>query len=341
MARIGKAPLRVLVALALVLVAVPALFAGWVQWSLNQPLQLTDEPVILEVPRGTSLDRLAGSWVERGWLSDPGALVIRIYGRITGEASRLQAGEYSVAPGTTPRALLRQLVSGQVIQYRFTIVEGWTFRRVMGELGRHPAVEQTLLGLSDEEIMAALGYEGQHPEGRFYPSTYQFPRGTSDRLILQRAYRKMERRLEEIWAERVPGLPLKNAYEALILASIIERETGAPEERRRIAGVFVRRLELGMRLQTDPTVIYGLEEELEDRLRTRHLRRDTPYNTYTRHGLTPTPIAMPGSAAIRAAVDPEPGEVLFFVSRGDGTHHFSVTLDEHNRAVRRYILGQE
>ncbi len=341
MSLIGKARMRILVAVSLLLLSTPVLLAGAMYWSLQQPLELGDAPGTVELPRGTSLDRLAVTIHERGWMSGADALALRIYGRLTGEASRMQAGEYLVEPGATPLTLLRQIVSGQVIQYRLTIVEGWTFQRVIEELGRHPAVEQTLFGMSDEEIMAELGYEGRHPEGRFYPSTYQFPRGTPDRRILQRAYRRMERRLDEIWARRKPDLPLDSAYEALILASIVERETGVPEERRRVAGVFTRRLEQGMRLQTDPTVIYGLEEELEDRLRTRHLRTDTPYNTYTRHGLPPTPIAMPGSAAIEAAVDPEPGDVLYFVSRGDGSHHFSATLEEHNRAVRRYILGQE
>ena len=209
---------------------------------------------------------------------------------------------------------------------------------MMEAVRHHPKIQQTLEGLSDAEIMDRLGHPDENPEGRFFPDTYHFPRGTTDVVFLQRAYATMARRLDEAWRQRAPDLPLKTPYQALILASIIEKETGLPEERPAIAGVFIRRLRKGMRLQTDPTVIYGLGESCDGELRRRDLRRDTPYNTYVHKGLTPTPIALPGAGSLRAAVNPAPGDALYFVATGNGGHVFSNTLKEHNRAVRKYQL---
>ncbi len=238
----------------------------------------------------------------------------------------------------TALQLLQQMVDGEVIQHTLTLVEGWSFKQVMVALRAHHAIRATLQGLTAAEIMSRLGYAGQHPEGRFFPDTYHFPKATSDIEFLRRAYSAMAERLEQEWVAREPDLPLKSAYEALILASIIEKESAVSAERAEIAGVFIRRLNKGMRLQTDPTVIYGMGEAYDGNIRRRDLRHDTPYNTYTRKGLPPTPIAMPGGEAIHAALHPASAESLYFVARGDGTHYFSATLEEHNRAVRKYQL---
>jgi UPF0755 protein len=231
------------------------------------------------------------------------------------------------------------LVNGEVVQHSLTIIEGWTFQQLLQAVRSHPMLTQTLADADPQAVMEALAEPGTHPEGWFYPDTYRFPRGTSDVEFLRRAYRVMQQRLAAEWEKRAEGLPLKSPYEALVLASLIERETAVAAERTRIAGVFVRRLRKGMRLQTDPTVIYGMGDAYEGRIRWRDLRTDTPYNTYTRHGLPPTPIAMPSGAAINAALNPADGKELYFVSRGDGSHHFSATLEEHNAAVRCYQLG--
>ncbi len=322
------------------LVAVAALaVAGGLAYRLSafaeRPLHL-EERQTLEVPPGSNLTRIAAELERRGIVDS--ALDLRLLHRWKGQGRAIHAGEYALEPGMTPLDLLDRLGAGEVIQHALTIIEGWTFRQLTGALWRHPRIEPTLKGLSDEAIMARLGHPGEHPEGRFYPDTYHFPAGTSDLEFLRRAYDAMARRLAEEWRNRAPGLPLKTPYEALILASIIEKETGRPEERAEIAGVFIRRLQKGMRLQTDPTVIYGLGEAFDGNLRRRDLRRDTPYNTYTRKGLPPTPIAMPGGESIHAALHPRPGKSLYFVARGDGSHHFSETLEEHNRAVRKYQL---
>lgn len=328
-----------------VLVATALVVAGlWVREAQRRfeqtPLASLAEGVIVEIPRGASftaaLRLLRKAGVHEGadwqwqWLA----------GRLD-LATRLRSGEYRLDPGMTPPEVLRRLASGQVVQHRFTIVEGWTFAELRRALARHEAVHHTLTGLSDEEVMAALGAPGTHPEGWFLPETYLFPRGTRDIDILSRAHRAMRELLDRLWPERDPRLPLADPYQALILASIVEKEAKLPEERPRIAGVLVRRLALGMRLQADPTVVYGLGPDFSGRLRRADLERDTDYNTYLRPGLPPTPIALPGRAAIEAALRPEHGDALYFVARGDGSHHFSATLEEHNRAVRRYILGAE
>lgn len=263
----------------------------------------------------------------------------RVLGRI--EAPVLQAGEYRIQPGTSVSALIEQIVDGRVRKHRFTIVEGWTVDELRGELTTDPRLRKIAADWNEEKLMRRLGCEGCDAEGRFLPETYFFVRGSSDLELLERAYADMIEALDVAWAGRQRDLPLEDAYELLVLASLIERETGQPDERSRIAGVFVRRLERGMRLQTDPTVAYGLGDEFEGRLRRTHLRTDHPWNTYTRHGLPPTPIALPGRASLEAAAHPADGTALYFVSRGDGSHQFSDTLAEHNAAVNRYIRGQQ
>lgn len=292
----------------------------------------------LIVAPGTSFREFARELAARGIVDD--ALYLRLLARLDDRVGMLQAGEYALAPEMTVRELLSAVAMGDVILHDFTIVEGWSFRELREAMARHPVIEHDPQ-VPHEALMAAIGLADEHPEGWFLPETYRFPRGTSDEAFLGRAHRAMRETLDTIWAERDDGIPLDSPYEALIMASLIEKETGVGEERQEISGVFARRLNIGMRLQTDPTVIYGMGDAYDGRIRTRDLRTDTAYNTYTRHGLPPTPIAMPGRAALEAAVSPADGTTLYFVSRGDGTHQFSETLEEHNRAVRRYILGEE
>lgn len=309
-----------------------------VQRLLDRPLNLPPEGLTFEVPPGSSVGQLATRLAEQGVLDAPRLFVV--YARVSGYAPRLKAGEYRLAAGTSARALLEQWAAGRVVLYDLTLVEGWTFREAFAAVQAHPKLRATLAGLDEATIMARLGHPGEHPEGRFFPDTYRFAAGTTDLEFLGRAYRTMQQRLDEVWTRRRSDLPLASPDEVLILASIIEKETAVPEERRRVAGVFVRRLARGMPLQTDPTVIYGLGERYDGRLKSADLRSDTPYNTYTRRGLPPTPIALPGLAALAAAVDPLPGDELYFVARGDGGHVFSATLEEHNRHVRDYLQRQ-
>lgn len=304
---------------------------------LDTPVEVPDQGMQFTISPGASIagiaQRLEGQGVIRS------SFYLQVYARLKGLAPRIQAGEYAISPDSTPRVMVEQWVAGRVIQYVLTIVEGWTFQQMLEAVANHEKIEQSLRGLDGSEIMARLGHPGEHPEGRFFPDTYHFPAGTRDLTFLKRAYQAMEKRLNQVWENRAPGLPLKNPYQALILASIIEKETGLASERRQIAGVFVRRLKKGMPLQTDPTVIYGMGESYEGFIRKRDLRTDTSYNTYTRRGLPPTPIALPGADSLAAAVNPAVGTALYFVARGDGGHVFSDTLREHNRAVRKYILG--
>lgn len=305
---------------------------------LDTPLLIPQAGVEFTIPAGESIRLIAHRLQEQGILRS--SLYLQVYARMEGLAHRLKTGEYLFKPGTTPRTLLEQIVAGRVIQYPLTIVEGWTFRRMLEAVASHPKLKHTLAGLNEAEIMARLGYSGQHPEGRFFPDTYYFPADTSDADFLKRAYTTLERRLQETWEQRSPDLPLKTPYEALILASIIEKETALPDERRQVAGVFVRRLQKGMLLQTDPTVIYGLGDRFDGNLHKQDLLADTPYNTYTRSGLPPTPIALPGAASIAAAVAPAGGNALYFVATGEGRHVFSRTLEEHNYWVRLYQLNR-
>ena len=300
------------------------------------PLALPEGGAVYTLPAGGSVATLAEGLRAAGYVDESGARYLQWLAWTSGQAGNLKAGEYHLPPGLTPPALIDLLVSGKVVQHALTIPEGWTFRQLRAALRAHEAVRHTLDGLSDAQVMAAIGKLGEHPEGRFFPDTYHFPRGTTDVDFLARAYRRMATVLDEAWRQRPASLPLATPYEALVLASIVEKETAVPEERQQVAGVFVRRLQKGMRLQTDPTVIYGMGDEFQGDLRRRDLDADTPYNTYTRPGLPPTPIALPGKGSILAALGPAPGDSLYFVARGDGTHQFSATLDEHRKAVDRY-----
>lgn len=319
--------------------SVAAAAAGLVLWfawqGLNAPLTVTEPRVFLDVPSGAPLARVSSGLADRGILSNPG--VLTWYGRLTGDATRIRAGEYVLTPGLTPLDLLDKLVAGQVHMHQLTIIEGWRFTDMLRAVRAHAAISAT--ELDGEALMTELGKPGVHPEGQFLPDTYTFPRGTTDLELFGWAHDALERILERAWAARSAATPLDTPYDALILASIIEKETALDSERRAISGVFARRLQRGMRLQTDPTVIYGLGDEYDGDIRRRDLTTDTPYNTYTRFGLPPTPIALPSAASIEAAVNPEDGDVLYFVATGlpDGSHHFSATLEEHNRAVDRYL----
>ncbi|HHM06432.1 MAG TPA: endolytic transglycosylase MltG [Gammaproteobacteria bacterium] len=315
--------------------------AGWVV-DFNRfqqtPLRVAEQGLPLTLTPGTTLGTVARRLVRAGVLERPAYLVL--LARWRGDAARIQSGEYRLRTGMKPGELLDMLVSGKVVQHSFTIVEGWTFRDLLQALREQDTIKPTLTESSPGQIMAALGAPGQHPEGRFLPDTYHFPRGTTDVAFLRRAYEAMNATLAELWPKRDPGLPYDAPYQALIMASIIEKETALAGERAAIAGVFVRRLQKGMLLQTDPTVIYGMGAAFDGNIRRRDLTRETPYNTYVRRGLPPTPIALPGREALYAALHPAPGDALYFVSRGDGSHQFSATLVEHNKAVRRYQLGR-
>jgi UPF0755 protein len=302
---------------------------------MTTPLSLK-EPVVYEFRPGASMSTMARDLHRQGIVYRPAYL--SIYTRITGKARQLKAGEYPIEPGTTPYQLVGDMVKGKVRQYSLTLVEGWTFWQMMEHIEQSELLEHRLRGLSDAQIMEKIGHPGEHPEGRFYPDTYHFPKGLDDVQILQRAYSEMQRRLLQAWQQRSVGLPFETPYEALILASIVEKESALPSERTRIAGVFINRLRKGMRLQTDPTVIYGLGKNFDGDIRFRDLRGDTPYNTYTRKGLPPTPIAMPGQGAIDAVMHPDSTEYLYFVARGDesGSHVFSETLEQHQAAVDKY-----
>ncbi len=325
--------------LAAVLLVAGLAAAGLAWWGLRW----VDAPgpaksaLLVEIPPGSHLGAVAGRLEAAGAIDD--ARLFRWYGRLAGTAPRVRAGEYEIPAGATPRGIMEQLLSGDVVMHQVTIVEGWNFREMRAALAAHPALRSDAAGLESGEIMARLGRPGEPAEGWFLPETYRFPRGTSDLDIMTMAYEAMEAALAAAWEERDPDVPLETPYEALILASIVEKETGLAAERARVAGVFTRRLKLGMRLQTDPTVIYGLGEDFDGNLRRRDLETDTPYNTYTRAGLPPTPIALPGRAALEAATRPEEGDALYFVAtgKGDGSHYFSATLEEHNQAVRRYL----
>jgi UPF0755 protein len=323
-------------------IIVASFLAAWMLLELRQfsdtPLQVPAEGVNYMLAPGTSFGVMAKDLEQRGLISS--ALYFRVIARLDDKAHKIRAGEYHIAPGTKPGQLLDQMMSGKVISYSFTLVEGWTFQQVLEAVRGQEALQGTIENLTPEAIMERLGHAGDHPEGRFLADTYHFPRGTTDLALLQRAYGEMEKFLQQEWEQRQGNLPLRTPYEALILASIVEKETAVAEERPRIAGVFIRRLRIGMKLQTDPTVIYGMGDSYDGNIRRRDLSENTPYNTYVHGGLTPTPISMPGRDAIRAVLHPAQGKSLYFVAKGDGTHYFSATLQEHNKAVRKYQLGK-
>jgi UPF0755 protein len=326
-----------IVLMLLVLAGAAVGFAAWraMMW-LQTPIAGLSGTAVFEVQKGASLRAVANDLNSRGWLDQPEVWIV--WARLTNRQGGLKAGEYALAPGQTPRSLLETLSSGQVILHGLTFIEGSRFADMRKLVTADASIEQTLKGQAAEDVMRTLGAPGVHPEGQFFPDTYRFPRGTSDAELLGMAYQRMQAELDEAWENRAPDLPLATKYEALILASIIEKETALDSERAKIGGVFIERLKRGMRLQTDPTVIYGIES-YDGNIRRADLLRDTPYNTYTRSGLPPTPIALPGSASLRAAVQPEKTSALFFVAtgKGDGSHTFSATLAEHNAAVQRYL----
>lgn len=322
--------------LAGALVLGASLVGGWLwmdfESAVDSPLNIT-APAVFEVGKGEGLASIARKLQVQGILDQP--LWFQALAYADGAHKRLKFGEYEIPPGTTPRGLLALLTSGKVRQHAITVVEGWTFADFLATLAAHPALSHPAQGKSPQEVMALLGTPGQLPEGQFFPDTYFVTKGTPDVEVLRRAHARMRTELDREWRER-GRVNLGSPYEALILASIVEKETARPEERPAIAGVFLRRLSIGMRLQTDPTVIYGLGARYDGNIRKDDLRRDTPYNTYTRSGLPPTPIALPGRASIHAALHPAEGTSLYFVARGDGSHVFSTTLGEHQRAVDQF-----
>ena len=337
----GGVVLRMFLALVLIgLVGGGA--AAWFDYQryTNAALAVGSDAATIDVPRGANYPQIVAELRRIGAVErDFRAMAYwRALGRELGVGGRLHAGEYALPRGITPRELLRRMAAGEVVQHRFTIVDGWTFRQLRLALANEAGLQQTLPGSSDEDVARRLDIADARPEGWFLPETYSFVKGESDFDVLQRAHAAMKKTLDQLWPQRSADVRLDSPYQALILASIVEKETAQPAERAQIAGVFVRRLKFGMRLQTDPTVIYGMGENYAGNIRRSDLETDTPYNTYTRDGLPPTPIALPGSVALQAALHPAPGDALYFVARGDGSHEFSPTLDAHNRAVQKYQL---
>lgn len=313
-------------------------------WDFQRQLASPIVPVAdgrFEIAAGQSFGLVAERLHAEGHLPSARAVFyLKVYARLRNLGTRIHAGEYALTPQLSVSQVIELFVSGRTVLYEVRLLEGWTYRQALDEIRRHPQIRQTLEGTDAATIAAAIGLQVAHPEGRLFPDTYRFSRGTSDVELLRKAAAMQEKVLAEEWEARAPDLPYATPDEALTMASIVEKETGLASERGQIAGVFVRRLRLGMRLQTDPTVIYGVGEGFDGNLRLKDLRTDTPYNTYTRGGLPPTPICLPGRESIRAALHPEDGKTLFFVSRGDGSHVFSETLQQHDAAVRRFQLGQ-
>ncbi len=304
-------------------------------WWLQQPLELAADSVEVSVELGTPPREIAQQWVQAGVQASP--TLLYEWFRWSGQARKIRAGSYEIGRGVTPIALLNKMVRGDETLAVVRLIDGWTFRQFRAELAKAEALKPTTAPMTDAQIMAAVGAPpGQSPEGRFHPDTYAYSKGASDIAVLKRAYRAMQTRIDAAWQGRAADTPLRSADDALVLASIVEKETGVGADRGKVAGVFVNRLRIGMPLQTDPTVIYGLGSAFDGNLRKRDLLADTPYNTYTRNGLPPTPIAMPGKAALLAAVRPDPTKALYFVARGDGSSQFSETLADHNRAVNQF-----
>jgi UPF0755 protein len=324
--------------LILLVVAAAALFAAdqWLQHELVKPGPALAKTRV-EIAAGSTFRGVLAVLAQRGVLSDPRAVELAL--RVRGRRPQVKAGTYDIPRRASAAEVIRRLEKGDVVLEQLTVVEGSTFAALRRTLERHPGVRATLRGKSDAEVMIAIGSGGEQPEGRFFPDTYRFAARTTDVDILRMAHSSMQRALDEAWKDHAPDLPVRTPDEALILASIVEKETGMPAERPRIAGVFMQRLRLGMRLQSDPTVIYGMGVRYDGDIRTRDLTTDTPYNTYTRAGLPPTPIALPGRGSLQAVAHPEETGALYFVAIGDGSgaHYFSKTLEEHNEAVRRYL----
>jgi UPF0755 protein len=314
------------------------LLAGYALWYAHTPLRIQALPAEFEVPPGTGLRATARLLEEAGIEVQP--LHFELLARATGRTTAVKAGNYELTGPTSPAELLDKLTRGAVTQAEIRIIEGWTFAQLRAALDASPALRHDSVGLSDADLMRRLGASDRHPEGMFFPDTYLFAHQSSDLAVLRRALHAMQRHLAEEWRQKAPEVPYKTSYEALVMASIVEKETGSAAERDRIAGVLVNRLRIGMALQADPTVIYGLGGSFDGNLKRAHLTTDGPYNTYTRPGLPPTPIALPGRASLRAALRPAQTKALYYVSRGDGTSEFSRSLEEHNRAVSKYQLLQ-
>ncbi|MGE8175485.1 endolytic transglycosylase MltG [Pseudomonas fluorescens] len=315
------------------------LLLGTSAWKINsaleQPLKITQEE-LLDVPNGATPSGTFNRLETDGVLQD--AFWLRLYWRLNLAAQPLHSGEYRMLPGMNAQGLIGLWQRGEVVQYSLTLVEGWNFHQVRAALAKNDKLQQTLAGLSDSDVMDKLGHTGVFPEGRFFPDTYRFVRGMTDAELLEKAYERLDDVLAKEWNKRSPDAPYTEPYQALIMASLVEKETGVPQERGQIAGVFVRRMQIGMLLQTDPTVIYGLGDRYNGKLTRAHLKEPTPYNTYMIAGLPPTPIAMVGREAIHAALNPVSGTSLYFVARGDGSHVFSDDLDAHNSAVREFQI---
>ncbi|HJV51165.1 MAG TPA: endolytic transglycosylase MltG [Noviherbaspirillum sp.] len=317
-----------LVAIALFLAAVMAFWA-------HQPIiDNLHAPIEFSIKAGSGVRSSAEQIAAAGIPVNP--TLLEALARITGKGGKLKAGNYELKPGTTPRALISQLTRGEFAQESLAIIEGWTFRQMRQAIAAHPALKHDTVGLSDKELLEKITGDFKAPEGLFFPDTYLFAKGASDLQIYKQAHALMLKRLNDEWARRDPTVPYKSPYEALIMASIVEKETGAASERGMVAAVFVNRLKHGMLLQTDPTVIYGMGDKFNGNIRKRDLTTDTPYNTYTRPGLPPTPIALPGAESLTAALNPARSDVLYFVSRGNGTSEFNTNLNDHNRAVNKY-----
>jgi len=328
-----------IILIALIIIGA-VLLAGYLQFKqfIESPLIIQQDQARINVTSGSSLKRIARQLAEQGLITQP--RLFEWYVRLQGNANRIQAGEYIINKNTNPAQFLTMLTSGKVVQYSFTIIEGWTVKQLLTELAKQPMLTHTLTKADTNNLLSLLDIANDFPnaEGQLFPNTYNYVRDAKDSSIIKRAYQAMQKHLEEQWAQRDSGLPYKTSYEMLIMASIIEKETGNKGEREKISGVFVRRLRKGMRLQTDPTIIYGMGDKYKGNIRRRDLRADNPYNTYTRAGLPPTPIAFPGLAAIKATLHPDNEKALYFVARGDGGHVFSATLTEHNEAVIKYQL---
>ena len=311
-------------------------FGAWLYNYAKTPLDLSPEAQEITIKPNSGLKSIANQLVAQQVIPD--ALPFIILVKLLGKESFLQAGDYTLNKNVSPYHLTLSLNHGKASQGSITFIEGKTFKQMRAKLAKNDSVKTTIADLTDAEVMAVVGNGEKHAEGLFFPDTFYFDRGTADIVLLKRSYNIMQTKLAEAWANRASGLPYKNSYEVLIMASIIEKETGKGSERPMIAGVFLNRLRIGMRLQTDPTVIYGMGDKYDGNIRRKDLTADTIYNTYTRDGLPPTPIAMPGLASIEAALHPEKTKALYFVGKGDGSHQFSNSLVEHNRAVAKYQL---
>jgi UPF0755 protein len=330
--------MRLLRWLVLLVVLACACMAAATWWWLQHPLPLASDAVEVSVAPGTSPKTVAEKWVQAGVQTPPEFLWL--YFRASGKAPQMRAGNYSIERGITPPQLLERMLRGESIMEVVRITEGWTFKQMRDALAQAPSLKPTTKDMSEAQIMAALGLPNVPAEGRFFPDTYHYSRGATDMTVLRAAQQMLQKKLDAAWAERAKDVPLKSIDEALIMASIVEKETGLEADRTKVSSVFNNRLRIGMPLQTDPTVIYGLGASFDGNLRKKDLQTDTPYNTYTRKGLPPTPIALPGGNSIKAALQPAPSKALYFVARGDGSSVFSENLSDHNRAVNQYQRGR-